>query len=144
MENKTIVVEQDFPVSASIIWDALTLPERMKEWYFDLPEFKPEVGCEFSFWGGPSEDRQYKHLCKITEVIPKKKIAYTWQYEGYPGLTEVSFELTESSDSTTVKLSHTGLESFPTDVSDFARENFVEGWTWIIKTSLSEYIKNNK
>ena len=144
MENKTIVVEQNFPVSASIIWDALTSPEKMKEWYFDLPDFKPELGCEFSFWGGPAEDRQYKHLCKITEVIPKKKIAYTWQYEGYPGLTEVSFELTESSDSTTVKLSHTGLESFPTDVPDFARKNFVEGWTWIIKTSLSEYIKNNK
>lgn len=144
MENKTIVVEQNFPVSASIIWDALTIPERMKDWYFDLPEFKPKVGCEFSFWGGPAEDRQYNHICKITEAIPNKRIAYSWQYAGYPGLTEVSFELTESDDSTTVKLSHSGLESFPDDVPDFARENFVEGWTWIIKTSLNEYIKNNK
>ena len=144
MENKTIIVEQNFPVSASNIWDALTIPKRMKDWYFDLPEFKPEVGCEFSFWGGPAKDRQYKHLCKITEVIPKKKIAYSWQYDGYPGMTIVSFELSENDNSTQVKLTHNGLESFPKDVTDFARENFVEGWTWIIKTSLVDYLKNNK
>ena len=30
----------------------------MKQWYFDLAEFKPEVGFKFQFMGG-TEDNQY-------------------------------------------------------------------------------------
>ena len=39
-------------------------------------EFKTEVGFEFSFVV-EHKGNTYNHSCKITEVIPKKKIAYT-------------------------------------------------------------------
>ena len=44
----------------------------MKKWYFDLAEFKAEVGFKFQFSGGPPE-KQYLHLCEVTEIIPEKK-----------------------------------------------------------------------
>lgn len=143
MEKEVFIIEQTYPAPVASDWNALTDKNEMKLWYFDLPEFKPLVGCEFQFWGGPAEDRQYKHLCRVEEVIPNKKIAYSWRYEGYPGNTLVSFELSGTDTGTRLKLTHEGLESFPSDVPDLARENFVQGWTWIIGTSLKNFIENN-
>lgn len=140
MEKEAFVIEHTYPVARPRVWKALTDKDEMKLWYFDLPDFKPEVGCEFQFMGGPSDDRQYKHLCRVAEVVPDKKIAYSWQYEGYQGNTLVSFELFDEGAHTRLKLTHEGLETFPADVPDLAKENFVEGWTWIIGTSLKEYL----
>lgn len=142
MENEAFKIEQTYPASISTVWTAITDKHEMKKWYFDLPEFEPKVGCVFQFWGGPAEDRQYKHVCKVTEVVPNKKIAYSWQYEGYAGYTVVTFELFDKDGDTRLLLTHEGLESFPPEEPDFARQNFVEGWTWIIGTSLKEYLEN--
>ncbi len=112
----------------------------MKLWYFSLHEFIPEIGFEFSFLSGPDEEHKYMHLCKIVEVIPEKKLAYAWIYEGFEGDSLVTFELFEEGNSTKLKLKHEGLESFPSNNPDFSAESFAEGWTWIIETSLKEYL----
>ena len=135
------VIERTYPAPVERVWNAITQPAEMKLWYFDLPDFKPEVGVEFQFMGGPTEDRQYKHLCKITEVIPKKKLAHSWRYEGYAGNTLVTFELFDEGTQTRLKLTHEGLETFPSDNPDLAKENFAKGWTMIIGTSLKEYLE---
>ena len=139
--NEAFVIERTYPVTVDRVWNAITHPEEMKLWYFDLPDFKPEVGVEFQFMGGPSADRQYKHLCKITEVITGKKIAHSWRYEGYTGETLVTFQLFDEDAQTRLKLTHEGLETFPPDNPDLAKENFAEGWILIIGTSLKEYLK---
>jgi uncharacterized protein YndB with AHSA1/START domain len=144
MENKPFEIECTYPESVSTVWKALTDKEEMKLWYFDLQEFKPEAGFEFQFWGGPAEDRQYLHLCKITEVITGAKLSYSWRYKGYEGNTLVTFELFNEGNQTKLKLTHEGLESFPSDNPDLAKENFVEGWTWLIGTSLKEFLNKSK
>ena len=139
MENP-IVVERTFNTSAAKVWAAITDKNEMKAWYFDLAEFKPEVGFRFEFMGGPEDGVQYRHICEVTEVIPGKKLTYSWRYDGYPGISFVSWELIEAGDKTTLKLTHTGLESFPQDKPDFAKHNFEEGWNHIINISLKEYL----
>jgi len=111
----------------------------MKQWYFDLAEFKPEIGFEFQFLGG-TEDKKYLHICKITEVVALKKLIYSWRYDGYQGISHVTFELYPEGNGTRLKLTHKGLETFPADNSDFARENFAAGWTDIIGRSLKEFL----
>jgi uncharacterized protein YndB with AHSA1/START domain len=143
MNNEPIVIEQDYPVSIESVWQAITDKDAMIQWYFDFPEFKPEVGFEFQFMGGPDESRQYLHLCKITEVIAYKKLAYSWRYDGYEGITLVTFELIPEENHTKLRLTHVGLETFPASNPDFGRGNFVEGWNWIIGTSLKEYLLKN-
>lgn len=81
MENKELVIERVFDAPVENVWQAITENELMKQWYFDLAEFKAEKGFKFEFTGGPSPDRQYLHLCEITEVIPKKKLTYSWRYD---------------------------------------------------------------
>lgn len=142
MENDTFVLEQIYSNPVEIVWRAITSKEEMKHWYFNLQEFVAEVGFEFQFWGGPDESRQYLHLCKITEFIPEKKLAYSWRYDGYEGDTLVTFELVSLGNLTKLKLTHGGLSAFPATNPDFAKENFVEGWNWIIGKSLKEFLEN--
>ena len=122
------------------VWKAITDKDEMKQWYFDLAEFKPEVGFEFQFEGGP-DDRKYLHLCKITEVIPNKKLSYSLKYDRYEGDSFVTFELFDENGKTRLKLTHSGIETFPADNPDFARKNFDEGWTSIIEKSIKDYLE---
>jgi len=111
----------------------------MKQWYFDIESFKPEVGFEFTF-KGENEGRVYIHLCKITELIPGRKLKHSWRYQDYEGISYVTFELFPEENKTRIKLTHEGLESFPT-LPDFARNNFKEGWTMIIGTLLKDFVE---
>ena len=139
MKQEPFVLERVFQAPADKVWEALTDSAKMKQWYFDIENFKAEPGFEFQFYGG-DEDKKYLHLCKITEVIPGKKLAYSWRYKDYPGHSVVSFELFTEGDTTRLKLTHEGLDSFPAGNPDFAKESFAEGWKYIIGTSLKEYL----
>ena len=142
MKAEPFVIERTYNAPVEKVWQAITDKDKMKQWYFTLEEFKPEVGFEFRFTGG-SEEMQYLHICRITEVIPQKKLTHTWQYDGYPGESFVTFELFDEGDNQTkLKLTHAGLETFPA-MKDFARESFAQGWTYIIGKSLLEYLEKN-
>lgn len=138
MKNEPFVIERTFNAPAEMVWKAISDKNEMKRWYFDFAEFRPEAGFEFSFLGG--DEKQFVHLCKVTEVLPGKKLSYTWRYEGYQGSSLVTFELFPEGNKTKLRLTHAGLETFP-PVSGFAKENFVAGWTHIIGTSLKEYLE---
>jgi len=140
MKTEPLIKEVLLDAPVSKVWKAITDRKDMKQWYFDIAEFKSQVGFEFQFEGG-KEDKSYLHLCKITEVIPGKKLAYSWRYDGYPGSTLVTFELFAEGNKTRLKLTHEGLESFGTDNPDFAKENFVEGWTYLIEKSIKEFVE---
>jgi len=141
MNTDPIIIERVFHAPAEKVWQAINDKAEMKNWYFDLTELKAEVGFQFQFSGGPYPEVQYLHLCEVTEVVPEKKITYSWRYDGYTGNSFVTFELFEQGDSTLLRLTHTGLETFPAENTDFAKKNFVEGWTHIIHTSLKDYLE---
>lgn len=141
MTSKPFTIEREFNASISEVWKALTQKELMKEWYFDLKEFKPEVSFKFEFTGGPAPDRQYLHLCEILEVIPERKLKHSWSYDGYEGNSILTFELFPIEENKTkLLLTHEGLDTFPAENLDFALSNFEAGWTFIINTSLENYL----
>ena len=144
MNQEPIIIEKTYDASIDKVWKAISDKNEMKKWYFDLAEFKPEVGFEFQFSGGPSPEKQYLHLCKITEVIVNKKLSYTWLYDGYSGDSLVIFELFVEGDKTRLKLSHFGLESFPMSNPDFERKNFVAGWSHIVGVALTEFLNSEQ
>ena len=140
MNEDPIVIERTYNVSMAAVWQAITNRDEMKKWYFDLKEFKPEVGFEFRFTGGPPE-KQYLHVCRITEVIPGNKLTHSWRYDGYEGISHVTFALSAEGVNTRLKLIHAGIDTFPKDNPHFAKKNFVEGWTDIIGRSLRKYLE---
>lgn len=139
MNNQPLVFERLYNAPVEKVWRAITDRDEMKEWYFDLSEFKAEIGFEFEFSGGPEDGIQYLHKCVITEVVPLSKLTYSWRYEGYQGNTSVSFELFKHGDDTKLRLTHVGLETLPS-TDDFARENFIGGWNEFINIRLKEYL----
>jgi uncharacterized protein YndB with AHSA1/START domain len=141
MKNEPFVIERTYNAPIEKVWGAISDNNEMRKWYFDLPEFKTEIGFEFQFSGGPPE-KSYLHLCKVTEVIVGKKLSYSWRYDGYPGNSFVTFELFAEGNKTKLKLTHEGLESFAASNNpDLDKKNFEAGWAQIIGTTLKEFIE---
>lgn len=141
MDTAPIVMERTYSAPVEKVWKAITDPALMKQWYFDLPDFKPEVGCKFQFWGG-DEHKQFLHLCEVKEVVENKKLSHSWRYDGYPGDSLVTWELFEEGRQTRVVLTHEGLESFQGDVyPELAKNNFLMGWTDIVGKLLKEFVE---
>jgi uncharacterized protein YndB with AHSA1/START domain len=136
---EAVVIERTFNAPIARVWKALTDVRDMRRWYFDLKEFKPEVGFEFEFTV-EHEGMKYHHLCKVTEVIPQKKIAYTWRYRDEPGDSLVTFELSADGNKTKLRLTHEGLETFPKTPA-YARKRFEAGWTEIIGSELKQFLE---
>jgi uncharacterized protein YndB with AHSA1/START domain len=136
-----IIIEQSFDATSDKVWKALTDNSQMKEWYFDIDSFRPEVGFKFHFTAG-DDKKKYLHLCEITEVIPGKKISYTWRYNDFEGNSLLSFELFDEGNYTRLKLIHSGLETFP-NLPVFSPESFRKGWDYIIGISLKEFLEKN-
>jgi uncharacterized protein YndB with AHSA1/START domain len=137
---EAVIVERTFDAPVARVWKALTDVDQMRVWYFELKEFKPQIGFEFEFVV-EHEGNSYHHLCKVTEVIPEKKIAYTWRYKGEVGDSLVTFELFGEGEGTRLKLTHTGIETFPKTPA-YARKNFEAGWTDIVGSELKRFVEN--
>ncbi len=140
--EQPIIVEQVFGVSIDELWNAITEPEQMRQWFFEnIEAFEPKVGFETRFVV-KNEDRVFPHLWKITEVVPLRKIAYNWKYEGYTGDSFVTFELVEQGENTKLKLVHTITKDFPSNIPEFTRKSCTSGWEYFIKQRLKNYFKS--
>jgi len=123
------------------VWQALTDQNAMMVWYFpQLRKFKPEVGYEMRF---EDDGNPFQKQWIVTQVQNGKRLAHTWTYRGYPGASEVIFELFPEDDKTKLKLTHSGLASFPND-PHFARQRFEEGWKSIIGNKLKQYLRQGQ
>lgn len=141
MNNEPITVERIFNAPVQKVWEAISDKEKMKQWYFDVSDFKPKPGFEFNFAGQGAKGEKHMHLCKVIEAEPQKKLSYTWHYEGKEGSSLVSFHLFPEGDHTKVILTHSGVETFAANGPDFAKASFTQGWTMIIGTSLKDFVE---
>ena len=141
MSNKNVIIEREFEVEIELMWKALTEKELMKQWYINVKEFKTIVGFKFEFWGGKEGEKKWKHLCEITEVVPEKKLSYSWKYEGYSGISYLTFELFKTNNGTKLKLTHSGIDTFPIDTPELAIHNFENGWEEAINVTLKEFLE---
>jgi uncharacterized protein YndB with AHSA1/START domain len=131
--DTTFVLEQVYNAPAREVWQALTDENRMKEWYFpQLMKFKPIEGFEFVFF---NDESPYQKEWRVTKVEDGKLLAHSWIYKGFPGSSEVTFELFEEGNKSRLKLTHTGLSSFPND-AHFSRHRFEDGWRQILGINL--------
>jgi len=113
--NTPLVLEQIYDASISKVSQALTDENRMKAWYFpQIIKFEPIKGFEFVF----SNDRS-----------PYKK----------SGVLQ-GLKLFNKEGKTCLRVTHTGLDSFPTD-AHFARHRFENGWKQLL-TSLKGKLQN--
>lgn len=130
--EEPVIVEADIDASVSRLWQALTDPAQMRQWYFDnIPDFRPEVGFKTQFMVDAGE-RQFLHQWQVTEVEPEAKLAYRWTFDGYPGSSQSVFELSGDDNHSHLRISIPVQEDFPDDISEFTRESCLGGWQYMV------------
>jgi uncharacterized protein YndB with AHSA1/START domain len=139
IKQQPVVTERTLAVPVERLWQALTDKEQLRQWFFNLDDFKPEVGFRFRFPGTGQKGEQYMHNCEVTDIVPLRRLQFSWRYEGRPGYSIVNIELGEKDHHSWIRLSHHGVETFP-QAPDFAVESFQAGWNEIIGKMLPDFL----
>lgn len=135
-----LIKEFDYSVPIEKVWQALTDKDKMKQWYFpQLQKFVPVVGFKFEF---DDSSNEYKKEWIVTRLEDGKTFAHNWAYKGYPGSSEVIFDLFPEENNTRLRVTQTGLESFPDD-PHFKRERFEWGWNNLLGKNLKQLLEKS-
>jgi uncharacterized protein YndB with AHSA1/START domain len=80
-----------FPHPVETVWDYLTKPELMALWLMKN-DFQPIVGLDFQFRTGPIPSLDFDGIvyCKVLEIVPFKKLSYSWR--SGPGGGEITLD----------------------------------------------------
>jgi uncharacterized protein YndB with AHSA1/START domain len=142
-DDEPVIVEQVLSATLDRVWKSITSIDQMRQWYFEnIPSFKPEVGFQTQF-NVRSQERDFLHLWKVTEVAPGRRIVYNWKFDGYPGDSYVEFELFEQGKSTRLRLTARVTESFPEGIPEFERESCTAGWEYFIQQRLKGFLEKS-
>ncbi|ASW73138.1 ATPase [Chryseobacterium piperi] len=139
--NTPIIIQKKVEAPIDEVWEALTDKEKMKSWYFDVPDFELNTGKQFNFYE-PGEEKKYHHQGNILDFVPNEVLKHTWCY---PELSDketiVTWELQPDGNGTLVKLIHENVDNFKALGDSFSRQSFTEGWNGIIGQSLKSYLE---
>jgi uncharacterized protein YndB with AHSA1/START domain len=103
-----------FPHPPEAVWEYLTKPELMELWLMKN-DFQPIVGFDFQFRENPIPSLDFDGIfyCKVLEVVPFKKLSYSWK--SGPGNGEITLEsvvvwkLLPTDKGTELYLEHSGF-----------------------------------
>ena len=136
-----IIVSQAYQATSLEIWNAVTQPQQMRKWYFEqMEDFKAEEGFKTQFTI-QHNNRSFTHCWEIAEVIPHKKLSYSWKYNEYLGMAIVTFDILTTEKGSTLTLTNTVLEDFPDHIPEFTRESCLGGWQYFIQQELKKYLE---
>ena len=140
MPTDIIIVKQQLNATIDVVWLALTSATQMKNWYFAMENFIAEPGFSFVMYG-EKEGKYFPINCSIIEVKKNSLLSYSWNYEGFPSTTLVSFELLQNGPQTMLTLTHEGLKDIPKEATELYAANHIAGWKNIIKKSLKDFVE---
>jgi uncharacterized protein YndB with AHSA1/START domain len=96
-----VVREVVFDAPPDQVWDALTDPERLEEWFANDVEFDLDRGGVFRW-----EDGEVRHAV-VEEVEPERRLAIRWWNPSAPEESEVTFTLDETEEGTRLVVTET-------------------------------------
>lgn len=130
--DKKVTITRVFDAPIDLVWKAITSGDLVKQWAPFFGNFKAEVGFETRFLLGPDEAHQYRHICRVTDVVEGKRLTYTWAYDKIEGDSRVTFELVADGEKTKLNFTHEIVKPFPEEDPNFELGSFEEGWTYIL------------
>jgi uncharacterized protein YndB with AHSA1/START domain len=104
-----------FPHPPEAVWEYLTRSELMELWLMKN-DFQPIVGFDFQFRTNPIPSLDFDGIChcKVLEIVPFKKLSYSWK--GGPGEgrftldSVVVWKLEAKDKGTELFLEHSGFD----------------------------------
>jgi uncharacterized protein YndB with AHSA1/START domain len=114
------------------LWDALTNPEIVKQYFFGTNQQSDwKVGSDI-IWTGEWEGKQYKDKGKILDVVPGKRLQYTYfssmmgEEDKPENYRTVSFELAGNCNTTEVTITQDNNKS------EESRAHSEQNWKMIL------------
>lgn len=143
--KRDIKLEWFYPQQPAEVWECLTTPELIAEWLMPN-DFKAQLGHKFKFTSKPMPGWCGIVDCEVKELIPNKKLSYTWESGPTPGSkhisTLVTWHLHPERNGTRLVLEHTGFRGFRAWMTSYMLSN---GWKGkIAKTFAEILIRKNK
>ena len=113
MEYGSIERELQIDASPEVVFDVLSRPEHIREWWNAETQFEPVAGATSSFtWTDKDTGREESSPFTVVEVNPPQRFSFRWTYEadaaGPGNSLLVTFELAPSAHGTTVRFTETG------------------------------------
>lgn len=109
--------EIEIDASRDRVWTVLTSAGLVEEWLGCIG-FAPEVGALFYMQPDPGKrvagDIEGATHCELEELHEPERMRFSWFMPGTPK-TQVTIELADSPNGTTVNLRHSGWEQFNPD-----------------------------
>jgi len=104
-----------FSHAPEVVWEYLTTSELMTQWLMPN-DFQPIVGHDFQFRTQPLPNFGFDGIvyCKVLEIIPYKKLTYSWK--GGPGDGQITLDsivvwtLVAKDNGTELSLDHSGFK----------------------------------
>jgi len=112
---KSIKHQFFFPHPPETVWEYLTRSELMELWLMKN-NFQPIIGADFQFRTNPIPGLNFDGVfyCKVLEIIPFKKLSYSWQSGPGDGKitldSVVVWKLQPTEKGTELFLDHSGFD----------------------------------
>ena len=89
--TKSIKHQFFFAHPPEIVWEYLTKPELMELWLMKNT-FQPIIGADFQFRTNPIPSLDFDGIfyCRVLEIVPFKKLSYSWK--SGPGDGEITLD----------------------------------------------------
>ncbi len=110
-------IKRTYKASQTKVFDALTKPEIMAEWFYGMDDGRAEVESDFKVGGAyvirmfkgdgtQSDCAEYAPHGEFLEIDPPNKVAFTWISEGFVDHSIVTISLLSVEDGTELTLRH--------------------------------------
>jgi uncharacterized protein YndB with AHSA1/START domain len=136
LAKREIIVEQVLPYGPETVWRTLTTAKLIDRWLMPN-DFEPVVGKRFNFHTKPMGDWDGVVRCEVLEVLPNRKLVYSWKggadsnaAYGSSLDTIVTWTLTPVAGGTRLRLVHAGFRS---PDNDFAFDAMSPGWNRVMQ-----------
>ncbi|WP_322937445.1 SRPBCC family protein [Nocardioides bizhenqiangii] len=136
MEYGTIEREIHIEATPEVVYEVISTPEHLREWWPDEAELDPTPGgTGVVSFGKPGEPPAHVEELTVVEADPPRRFAFRWVYDD--GVTPaadnsllVTFELSPSGDGTLLRFTESGFRERGWEVAvlEEAYRDHATGW----------------
>jgi uncharacterized protein YndB with AHSA1/START domain len=139
MEYGSIEREVHIDAAPEMVYQVISSPEHLREWWPDEAELKPVPGATGLIWFGTPASEANAVPLTVVEAEPFRRFAFRWLYDeseapATAGSLLVTFELVPSGAGTLLRLTETGFREKGWEVAVLEEQyrEHVSGWDYFL------------